>query len=90
MNEVCEHGHQFHKSSACEVCPTCEALKPRPAGLPKIGAPATRALAAVGVTELTQLTEFREVDLAHLHGMGPKALGILKVALADHGKTFRP
>ncbi len=42
--------------------------------------PAKRALASVGVTELDQLTRFTEAELARLHGMGPKALGILTAA----------
>jgi hypothetical protein len=31
----------------------------------------------------------REDDLAALHGMGPKALGILRDALKERGKSFR-
>lgn len=50
--------------------------------------PAKRALASVGVTELDQLTGFTEAELARLHGMGPKALGILKAALAERGKML--
>jgi len=50
--------------------------------------PAKRALASVGVTELDQLTRFTEAELAKLHGMGPKALGILKAALAERGKAL--
>ncbi|MCU1684693.1 MAG: DNA-binding protein [Amycolatopsis sp.] len=55
---------------------------------PKIGAPATRALAAAGYTRLEQLTEVSEAELSKLHGMGPKALGILRAALAEQGRTF--
>lgn len=54
-----------------------------------IGQPATRALAHAGYTNLDQLTQARERDLAALHGMGPKALGILKAALQEKGKSFR-
>jgi predicted flap endonuclease-1-like 5' DNA nuclease len=57
--------------------------------LPKIGAPATRALAAIGVTRLDQLPAHSETELAALHGMGPKALGILREALAARGSAFR-
>jgi hypothetical protein len=52
--------------------------------LPRIGAPATRALAGIGVTRLSQLTEHRAVDLLKLHGMGPRAITTLRQALADH------
>lgn len=53
--------------------------------LPKIGAPATRALHSAGYTELRQLEGVRRSDLAELHGMGPKALGIIQDALTEHG-----
>ncbi len=51
--------------------------------LPKIGAPATRALASVGITRLSQVTRERLSELGQLHGVGPKALGILEKALAE-------
>lgn len=54
-------------------------------GLPKIGAPATRALHAAGYTSLRQLSGVPRAELAALHGMGPKALGILEAALASYG-----
>jgi len=53
-----------------------------------VGQPAVRALASIGVTQLAQLTNQREVYLAKLHGMGPKALGALKTALAENGLSF--
>jgi predicted flap endonuclease-1-like 5' DNA nuclease len=53
-----------------------------------IGKPATRALANAGYTHLDQLASVREKDLAALHGMGPKALGILRTALRGMGKDF--
>ncbi|MFJ8828564.1 DNA-binding protein [Micromonospora aurantiaca] len=52
--------------------------------LPKIGAPATRALNAAGYTTLRQLTGVPRAELARLHGMGPKALGVIEAALAEH------
>ncbi len=57
--------------------------------LPRIGAPATRALAGIGVTRLSQLTEHRAVDLLKLHGMGPRAIAILRQALADQELSLR-
>jgi len=56
--------------------------------LPKIGAPATRALLAAGYTRLEQLTKVSEAELSRLHGMGPKALGILREALSARKLTF--
>lgn len=58
--------------------------------LPKIGAPATRALASIGVTRLDHLADRTEADLLALHGVGPRALRILKEALAGAGLALRP
>jgi hypothetical protein len=51
--------------------------------LPRIAAPATPALAGIGITRLSQLTEHRAVDLLKLHGTGPRAIAIIRQALAD-------
>lgn len=56
---------------------------------PKIGRPATQALEAAGYTNLEQLTKVTEAELAQLHGMGPKALGILREALKAEGLSFK-
>lgn len=55
---------------------------------PGISKPATRALAAAGYTQLAQLTTVSEQALGRLHGVGPKALGILRTALAAQGLSF--
>lgn len=57
--------------------------------LPKIGAPAQRALQSAGITTLKQLTEVAETELLQLHGMGQKALGILRESLKANGLSFR-
>lgn len=56
--------------------------------LPKIGSPATRALASIGITRLSQVTRVTKAELSELHGVGPKALGILEKALAEQGRSF--
>jgi hypothetical protein len=58
-----------------------------PAGtrLPSIGAPATRALTAAGLTTLEAVAEVPQDELAALHGVGPVALRKLRAALAEHG-----
>jgi predicted flap endonuclease-1-like 5' DNA nuclease len=62
---------------------------PQGTGLPRaIGNPATRALASIGITRLEQVTEIREPDLLKLHGMGPKAIRILRATLAERGLSF--
>lgn len=58
--------------------------------LPKIGAPATRALASVGVTRLDDLADRSETELLGLHGFGSRAAGIIREALAAEGKSMRP
>jgi hypothetical protein len=53
--------------------------------LPKIGAPATRALTAAGLTTLEAVAMVPERQLAAMHGVGPVALTALRKALAEHG-----
>jgi predicted flap endonuclease-1-like 5' DNA nuclease len=53
-----------------------------------IGAPARRALAAAGYTRLVQLTSVSEAELLRLHGVGPKAIRLLREALAARGLAF--
>ncbi|SFP60555.1 hypothetical protein SAMN05660464_3652 [Geodermatophilus dictyosporus] len=53
--------------------------------LPRIGAPATRALHGAGHTGLGQLAGVPRTELAALHGVGPKALRLIEEALAEHG-----
>ena len=55
-----------------------------------IGAPAERALTGAGYTRLEQLTHVTEADLGQLHGVGPKALRLLREALASGGRSFQP
>ncbi len=58
-------------------------------GLPTgIGKPAQRALAGAGYVRLEQLTQVSEAELLELHGMGPKALGVLRSALEARGSSF--
>ena len=54
-----------------------------------IGRPAQRALAAAGYTRLEQLSAVSEADIANLHGVGPKALTLLRRALEARGLSFR-
>lgn len=58
--------------------------------IPNIGSPARRALAGAGITRMSQLTSVTEADLARLHGVGPKAIRILRQALEAQGLSFAP
>ena len=60
-----------------------------PSDLPRgIGRPATRALHLAGHTRLADLTRVREAELLRLHGVGPKAVRVLREALAERGQSF--
>ena len=56
--------------------------------LPRVGAPASRALTAAGITSLESLTSRTEAEVGALHGVGPFALGRLREALDDAGLDY--
>ena len=56
-----------------------------PAGL---SAPALRALNGAGYRRLDQLTRVSEAELKKLHGVGPKAINLLRSALDAKGLSF--
>lgn len=56
--------------------------------LPRLSAPAERALAGAGITDLTQLDGMAEKDVLALHGLGPAQLGVLRDALTEAGLAF--
>ena len=56
-----------------------------PAGLSQ---PALRALSAAGYTRLDQFTGVTEAEVLALHGVGPKAINLIRSALAARGLAF--
>jgi predicted Fe-Mo cluster-binding NifX family protein len=56
--------------------------------LPKLAAPAQRALAHAGVINLSKLAQMSEADVMALHGMGPNAMTTLKTAMKVKRLTF--
>lgn len=54
-----------------------------------MGKVAPRELAAHGITRLDQLTTKSERELLAIHGVGPKAIRILREELASRGLSFR-
>ncbi|MBL7255911.1 DNA-binding protein [Paractinoplanes lichenicola] len=56
--------------------------------LPPIGRPATSALLQAGLTTLAQVATRSRRELLAMHGVGPKAVGILATALAEHDLAF--
>jgi len=57
--------------------------------LPKLAAPARRALIGAGYTRLEHLTKARESVVMRLHGMGPNAMEVLRNAFKERGLSFR-
>jgi len=55
----------------------------------KIGQPAHRALAAAGIESFTTACTYTEDELLALHGIGPKAIRLLKEVLEKEGMSFR-
>ena len=55
----------------------------------EVAKPALRALFAAGLTTLDHLAQMSEAELAALHGMGPKAIALLRAALVSKGLEFR-
>ncbi len=53
-----------------------------------IGKPATNALAAAGYYQLAQLATVSAKEVGRIHGVGPKAIGILRANLEAQGLTF--
>ncbi|WP_174184316.1 hypothetical protein [Nocardia barduliensis] len=53
-----------------------------------IGNPARRALAAVGITTLARVAESTEAQLLAMHGVGPKAVRVLREALRSSGRSL--
>jgi hypothetical protein len=54
-----------------------------PTPLPKTSAPASAALAAAGIRTLEDLDGVDLDGLLELHGVGPKAVRMLRAALAE-------
>lgn len=54
-----------------------------------IGRPATRALAGAGITSLEDVATHTEQELLALHGVGPRAVRILKEMLGIRGQSLR-
>ena len=53
------------------------------------GNPASSALEHAGFSTLEDSTRLTEKELLAMHGVGPKAIGVLKAALADRGLSLR-
>ena len=65
------------------------AIDPEKTDLPKLSAPAMRALNSIGVSSLAALTRVTERQLLGLHGFGPNGLKAIKASLSDRGLALR-
>ncbi|PIQ49129.1 MAG: hypothetical protein COW03_06210 [Cytophagales bacterium CG12_big_fil_rev_8_21_14_0_65_40_12] len=87
---TCTKGHEFYKTSDCPTCPICEAQrKPKNGFLSQIAAPARRALEGKGISSLNEISAYSEKEISVLHGMGPKAMSVLKSALEENNLSFK-
>ena len=53
-----------------------------------LSAPALRALNGAGYVRLEQLTRVSEAELKKLHGLGPRGIDLLRIALEAKGLSF--
>lgn len=56
---------------------------------PSLGKVARRELAVNGITRFAQLTDRSERELLDIHGVGPKAIRILREELHARGLSLR-
>ena len=72
------------------MTPNSAATHPNRDAFPKgMSGPSLRALQNAGIRSMADVARWTEADLAQLHGMGPKVMGILEAALEADGKGFR-
>jgi hypothetical protein len=89
MKKICSKGHEFNKTSSCPICPICEKDKKQLGDLPKISAPARRALEKIGIKNLKDLSKYPKDELLNLHGFGPGSIPLLKKSLKLKGLDFK-
>lgn len=56
----------------------------------KLANPVRNALTAAGILRLEQVATYTEKQLLRLHGVGPKGIEQLRVALTERGLSFAP
>lgn len=82
--------HRAPKQLAARFAAIVEAGDQPASDLPAaIGKAATRALLTAGLATLDAVATRSESELLAMHGVGPKAVRILREALAEQGKALR-
>lgn len=91
LTQSLDIGYRLSPRGAAVLGADAPPQAPLPAGtsLPRVGAPASRALRGAGVETLEELSTWTASDVAALHGVGPFALTRLAGALTDAGLAFR-
>ena len=56
--------------------------------LPKLAAPAMRALNGAGLTSLAKLSRASEAEIMALHGMGPNTMAAIRTTMKQAGLSF--
>jgi len=83
LNSRCELMRNPRKKEVANAASIAGAF---PSGLPK---PALRALYAQGFRTLPVLCAHTVADVAMLHGIGPKAMAVLRNAMRERSLAFR-
>lgn len=60
-----------------------------PMQLPKLAAPAQRALVSANIKCIEDLARFTEREVKSLHGIGPNALAALVECMANAGVSYK-
>lgn len=58
--------------------------------LQRLAKPAQRAIQNEGITTLEQLSKYDENEFSQLHGIGNKAMSIIKQIMSENGLSFSP
>ncbi|HEY1037123.1 MAG TPA: DNA-binding protein [Candidatus Paceibacterota bacterium] len=78
------------KSKVSQKSENSKSAEPvRKSPFPKTSNPAERALEHAGIRSMKDLSKWTEKDVLALHGMGPKAFGILKNELKMMDLSFK-
>jgi hypothetical protein len=85
----CDERNAGKKEKSHSMTKKARKIDAEEADLPKLSAPAIRALNSIGVRSLAGLTRVTERQLPDLHGFGPNGLKAIKASLSERGLSLR-